>query len=439
MSPDDRIPLRHVTAAPAPAPARGGRGPSAVRFRRRCALPLAAALLACAGARRDEGAGAQPAAQPAPPEVEEVVGHSFTPTRRDFDEARLAELRLPAGYRVGVFARGLENPRMMAVGPDGTVYVTRPARGDVLALRDRDGDGRAEEKAVVASRLEGVHGIVLHDGRAYLASPTQVYVADLTPGGRLGTPRVLIDDLPDGGQHPNRTLAVGRDGMLYISVGSTCNACDEPNPEHATLLRTRPDGRNREIYARGLRNTLGFGFHPATGEVWGVDNGTDWLGDDTPPEELNRIVRGGDYGWPYCFGERRIDEAHPAEPEGTTKEAYCARTEPAVLTYEPHSAPIALAFYEGTGFPADYRGDAFVALRGSWNRYPPSGYKVVRIRFDNGRPVAMEDFLTGFLIEGGRAHFGRPAGIAVARDGALLVSDDANGVVYRVAYQGSGR
>jgi len=337
---------------------------------------------------------------------------------------------------VDVFATGMGNPRMMAVAPDGGVYITRPRTGDVVLLRDRDGDGRADEQSVVVSGIEGVHGIALHQGRAYLAAPTAVYVADVRGDGRLGTPRTLIADLPDGGQHPNRTLAIGPDGMLYISIGSTCNACVETNPEHAALIRTRLDGTARTLYARGLRNTIGFAFHPQTRELWGMDHGTDWRGNDTPPEELNRIVAGGDYGWPFCYGRQQVDELFAIMPEGMTREAYCARTQPAVLTYTAHSAPIGLAFYDGAMFPAEYRGDAFVAMRGSWNRVPASGYKVVRIRFRDGSPVAIEDFVSGFLLGDGRSYFARPAGIAVARDGALLVSDDTNGVIYRIAYAG---
>ncbi|MFO7262203.1 MAG: sorbosone dehydrogenase family protein [bacterium] len=391
-------------------------------------------LLACGPTPEPGEPGAQPA--PPPPEAERVVGYTFTPHRREFDMTMLGRLQTPAGFRVDVFATGMGNPRMMAVAPDGGVYITRPRTGDVVLLRDRDGDGRADEQSVVVSGIEGVHGIALHQGRAYLAAPTAVYVADVRGDGRLGTPRTLIADLPDGGQHPNRTLAIGPDGMLYISIGSTCNACVETNPEHAALIRTRLDGTARTLYARGLRNTIGFAFHPQTRELWGMDHGTDWRGNDTPPEELNRIVAGGDYGWPFCYGRQQVDELFAIMPEGMTREAYCARTQPAVLTYTAHSAPIGLAFYDGAMFPAEYRGDAFVAMRGSWNRVPASGYKVVRIRFRDGSPVAIEDFVSGFLLGDGRSYFARPAGIAVARDGALLVSDDTNGVIYRIAYAG---
>ena len=245
---------------------------------------------------------------------------------------------------------------------------------------------------------------------------------------------MLINNLPDGGQHPNRTIAFGPDGMLYITVGSTCNACDEPNDEHATILRSQPDGSNRTIYAEGLRNTIGFGWHPQTRELWGMDHGSDWRGNDQPPEELNRIQQGEHFGWPFCWGDRRPDVYLSAEPKGTTKEEFCAKTQPPVLTYTAHSAPLGMVFYTGSQFPQEYRGDAFVTMRGSWNRNPPVGYKVVRVRYQNGKPVAIEDFITGFLNEKRTAQFGRPVGIAVAPDGSLLFTDDTNGVIYRMSY-----
>jgi glucose/arabinose dehydrogenase len=367
-----------------------------------------------------------------------VVGHAVRPARRDFSESFLNQLRVPAGFRVGVFARGLTNPRMMAVAPDGTVYVTDRDKGEVVALTDRDGDGRSDGTRIVVPNLARVHGITIHQNRLYLATIKEVYVADLKPDGTASAPRMLIRDLPDGGQHDNRTIAFGRDGMLYISVGSTCNDCEEPNKEHATILRAKSDGNARTIFARGLRNTIGWGWHPVTSEMWGMDHGSDWRGDDLPPEELNGIVEGSDYGWPYCYGERRVDPTRD-NPKGTTKEAYCARTLPSTLTYQAHSAPIGMVFYTGSQFPPEYRNDAFVAMRGSWNRRPPTGYKVVRLRFKNGNPASFEDFLTGFLIEGGQAHFGRLAGLAVARDGSLLVADDSNGIIYRVSYGDGGR
>lgn len=372
-------------------------------------------------------------------QVNTVVGNTVKPERRDVSEALIKQLKLPTGFQLNVFAEGLGNPRMMAFANDGTLYVTRRDQGDVMMLRDRNGDGRADEKRVVASNLKLVNGITIRENRLYLATPTTVSVADLQQNGSVANMRPLVENLPDGGQHPNRTLAFGPDGMLYITVGSTCNGCDDSNPESATIVQVRPDGSQRTIYAKGLRNTIGFGWHPQTKELWGMDHGTDWRGDNLPPEELNRIQPRGNYGWPFCYGDRRPDIYLSADPEGMSKEEYCSRTIAPVLTYQAHSAPIGMVFYTATQFPQEYRNDAFVAMRGSWNRNPPSGYKVVRLRFQNGKPVGFEDFLTGFLVEKGAAQFGRVAGLMVAPDGSLLIAEDTNGVIYRVSYTGNNK
>lgn len=365
-----------------------------------------------------------------------IEGHAFRPERRDVGDDDVARFRVPDGFRVEVLARGLGEPRMMAVDDDGTVYVTRPRSGDVIALSPGAGGGRAAPRTVVAG-LDGVHGITRRDRTLYLAMPTRVVSVEL-PGGPDARPRTVVDGLPGGGQHPNRTLAFGPDGALYVSVGSTCNACQEPDPESATLLRVSADG-TRRVYARGLRNTIGFGWHPRSGVLYGMDHGTDWLGDDRPPEELNRIEDGKDYGWPYCFGDRQVDP-QMKPPEGThaaaaeTKESRCARTTGPVQEAPAHGAPIGLVFYDAAQFPERYRGAAFVAMHGSWNRKPASGYEVVAIPFDAEGPTAFEPFLSGFLVDGGAAYLARPAGLAVARDGALLLTDDGNGVLYRVSH-----
>ena len=236
----------------------------------------------------------------------EVVGHIVRPPTVEPTAPRLRALQVPEGFTIRAFAEGLENPRILAVGDDGAVYVTRREQGDVLRLRDADGDGAADEVRTML-RLPDVHGITVHNGDVYLATIREVYRVPVEADGSFGRPVSLITDLPDGGQHPNRTLAFGPDGKLYISVGSTCNACLEPNHESATLLRAEPDGASRAIFASGLRNTIGFAWHPQTGELWGLDHGSDWLGDDRPREELNRIVQGANYGWPYVTSGGQID------------------------------------------------------------------------------------------------------------------------------------
>jgi glucose/arabinose dehydrogenase len=382
-------------------------------------------------------------AQDQPAQDQEVIGHSVRPERVDATEERRQGLELPEGFALEVFAKGLENPRMMAIQEDGTLYVSQPEPDNVVRLRDTDGDGKADEDEVVASGLgQQLHGLAIHDGRLYIATIHKVYAADIGENGSLGEPQELIGNLPDGGQHPKRTIGFDSEGRLYVSVGSTCNACEEPDPEHATILRAEPDGSSRTVFAKGLRNTIGFAWHPQTGELWGSDHGSDWRGDNDPPDELNRIEEGRDYGWPYCFGDREADP-HTEAPKGyETSKDYCRqKTQGMVLGYTAHSAPIDFLFYDGAMFPEAYGNDAFVAMRGSWNRKPPTGYKVVRVDFEKGEPKAVEDFLTGFLIDGESdepRHFGRLAGLAIMPDGALLVSDDTNGMIYRVSYASEG-
>ena len=365
-----------------------------------------------------------------------IEGYHTRPARAAFEESMVENLALPEGFSVHVYASGLGAPRMMAVHGD-TVYVTRRESGDVIALRDTTGDGRADETIPVAADLPYVHGIEVVDDRLLVVTDVEMYSLTLAAGSEVGQPERVIDNLPDAGQHPNRTLELGPDGVLYLSIGSTCNACDEPNPEHATLQQVDPTSFARVTFAEGLRNTIGFDWHPDTGELWGMDHQTDMRGDDRYPEELNRISAGGHYGWPFCWGEREVDEMLNASPEGTTKDEFCAATEPMVMGHQAHAAPLDLLFYSGDSFPTDYRGDAFVTLHGSWNRSEPVGYAVFRIAFDGGQPVAFEEFLGGFLSADGSSQFGRPVGLGVLPDGSLLISEDANGVIYRVVFDGN--
>ena len=381
--------------------------------------------------------GALPAAaqQSAKSNEVEIVGHVVEPAPLEPTDERIGRLELPDGFEIAKFAEGLVNPRMLAVADDGTVYVTQRSVGNVVMLRDEDGDGRADVQQQVASR-PNMHGIAIDGRRMYLTTIQDVYRAEIKEDGTLGELERIIDDLPDAGQHPNRTIALGPDGKLYISVGSTCNACGEANPENATLLRAEPDGSSRRIFASGLRNTIGFDWQPETGELYGLDHGIDWLGDQEQQEELNRLEQGKKYGWPYIYADGKRNPADEP-PGGISMEEWARTSEAPVLLYTPHSAPMQMAFYRGGSFPEEYRGDAFAAMRGSWNRKPPSGYEVVRIRFEDGEPQAIEPFVTGFLVdqgEGEAGQFARLAGLAIARDGALLVSDDSNGVIYRISY-----
>lgn len=354
------------------------------------------------------------------------------PDKVEATDARIARLKVPGGFAVAPFATDLKNVRVIVVAPDGTIYASRRDQGDVIMLRDANGDGRADAPPQVVLARAGAHGLAIHDNKLYLATVKEVFVADIRSDGTLGEARMIIGDLPDGGQHPNRTLAFGPDGMLYISVGSTCNTCNETHQESATMLRGSADGKSRGIFASGLRNTIGFDWHPQTGELWGMDHGIDFLGDNQQPEELNLLQHGKLYGWPHVYGRGDI---HPqtTPPGELSKQQWKQMSVPMTLGYTAHAAPMQMLFYRGGQFPAEYRGDAFVTMRGSWNRDKPSGYEVVRIRYRDGKPQAIEPFLTGFLTDGGRTHFARPVGLAIMPDGALLVGDDANGVIYRVS------
>jgi Raf kinase inhibitor-like YbhB/YbcL family protein len=360
----------------------------------------------------------------------------FKPAKVEATPARIAALKAPAGFSVTAFATGLKNARILAVAPNGDVYLSRRDQGNVLMLRDANGDGRADGAPITVASRAGAHGLAIRDNKLYLVTVKELFVADILKDGMLGELKLLVGDLPDAGQHPNRTMAFGPDGMLYLSVGSTCNVCNENNPENATLLRITPDGQQRTIFATGLRNTIGFGWQPQTGELWGFDHGIDFLGDNQQQEEVNKIELGKMYGWPHVYG---AGEIYPqSTPVGDiTKEQWKARSTPMVVGWTAHAAPMQMVFYTGAAFPAEFRGDAFVTMRGSWNRAKASGYEIVRVRYTNGQATSVEPFVTGFLTDGGKTHIARPVGLAMAKDGALLMADDANGVIYRVAYTGS--
>lgn len=365
----------------------------------------------------------------------------FKPQQVDATDARVAQLKVPAGFTITKFAEKAGNPRMLVVAPNGDVYVSDRTKGTVMLVRDANKDGKAELIKDVAQKKD-LHGLALRDGKLYLTSIRELFVADIKPDGSLGELKTVYDDLPDAGQHPNRTMHFSPDGQLYLSAGSTCNACDERNKESATLLQIKTDGSGRQVFAKGLRNTIGFGWHPRTKALWGFDHGIDWLGDEDQREELNEIKEGADYGWPYVYANGKIPP-HP-QPADETPEQYAAKTAKPIQLYDAHAAPLDMVFNTASAsasssFPKEYQNDAFVTMHGSWNRAKPSGYKIVRVRFDEqGRATGIEDFVSGWLVNGNKEHFGRVCGIAQHTDGSLLVTDDANGVIYRVAYSARG-
>ena len=329
-------------------------------------------------------------------------------------------LRVPAGFKISVFADKLEGVRYLTLGPGNAIYASQPGSGRVVRMRDRD--GVADSVVEVASGLKGPFGIAFRGDTMYVAEMTRVKRFD--PGTR--DPKNIIDDIPGGG-HSTRTIVFGPDGKLYLAVGSSCNLCDEKDSLRAAVSQFNRDGTGGRIFARGLRNTVGIAFNPKTGELWGGNNDRDNLGDDLPPEHVNIIKDGKNYGWPECY--------LPGKPNPEYGSANCSNVEPPAITVQAHSAPLGLAFYTGTQFPQEYRGDAFMTLHGSWNRSIPTGAKVVRIRVDadGHRATGVEDFIVGWQRPDG-SRWGRPVGLLVLPDGSLLVSDDYGGKIWRVSY-----
>ena len=343
--------------------------------------------------------------------------------------AQTEKVQLPPGFRFEVFASDLGMARFMAFDDQGHLYVSTPRSGKVVVLPDRDGDGRADEAVPFAEGLDRPHGIAFRDGWAYVAENGRVLRFQDRDGDlKADVQEVVVPDLPRGGGHWTRTLGFGADGKLYVSAGSSCNVCVEDDPRRAAILQFNPDGTEGRIYAQGIRNAVGFVFHPQTKEIWATENGRDWLGDDAPPDEVLIVRDGGHYGWPYCHGQKVPD------PEFSLP-GFCEETIPPTLGLQAHSAPLGLTFYTGSQFPEEYRGDLFIAYHGSWNRSVPTGYKVVRVRMKDGEPLSVEDFLTGFLV--GRNVWGRPVDLVVTKDGSLLVSDDFSGRIYRIFYEGT--
>jgi glucose/arabinose dehydrogenase len=320
---------------------------------------------------------------------------------------------------------------MLAVSPDGHIHVAERGAGRIVRLPDRDGDGVADRVEVAADGLDAPSSIAFYPDRT-------LYVGETTRVLRLSAPdregvyrqrEVIVDGLPSREGHSTRTVTFSPDGSaLYVSVGSSCNVCIEQDARRAAILRFAVDGSGAEIYATGLRNAVGITFRPGTDELWVTVNGRDWLGDDQPPETIYVVRQGDDAGWPRCHAGR-IEDPDYGEPGS------CEGVAVPVVEMQAHSAPLGLTFYTGDQFPEGYRGDLYVAFHGSWNRSERTGYKVVRIPIDGGVPGPVEDFATGWLRENSSV-WGRPVDVLTGTDGSLYVSDDGEGRIYRVFFQG---
>ncbi|MDJ0698842.1 MAG: PQQ-dependent sugar dehydrogenase [Woeseiaceae bacterium] len=337
--------------------------------------------------------------------------------------ADLDDIVLPPGFDIEVLAE-VPNARSLTLGEKGTIFVSNRRKRSVYAVVLRD-----DEQPEVIEILEGrdsPNGIAFHDGDLYVAEVSRVTrLRDIE--NRLMNPPAaepLPIDLPDKRHHGWRYIGFGPDGKLYISIGAPCNVCDEDG--FAEIVRMDPDGSNRETYARGVRNSVGFTWHPETGELWFTDNGRDMLGDNLPPCELNRVTEAGQhFGFPYCHAGELLD---PKFGEGRN----CADYEPPVQNLGPHVAPLGVRFYTGAMFPEEYHGQIFVAEHGSWNRSKKIGYRVMLVRLEHGLPVSYEPFAEGWLQ--GQDVSGRPVDLLVLEDGSLIVSDDNAGLLYRISY-----
>lgn len=338
-------------------------------------------------------------------------------------------IELPPGFTLSIYAANVPNARSMALSPGGTLFVGTRKLGKVYALPDRNGDYRADEVITLARGLNMPNGVAFRDGDLYVAEVHRVIrFKDIERRLRSpGEPEVVSEAFPDKRWHGWKFIRFGPDGRLYVPVGAPCNVCESDDPRFAAILRMNAEGGNPEIFARGVRNTVGFDWHPVTKELWFTDNGRDWLGDDLPPDELNRAgVKGLHFGFPYLHGQDVPD------PSFGGKVKHAAFTKPA-LEHPAHVAPLGMRFYTGRMFPAAYRNQIFIAEHGSWNRSSPIGYRIALARFTGEGDLRYEVFASGWLKED--KVMGRPVDLEVMPDGSLLVSDDHRGAIYRIVYR----
>lgn len=344
----------------------------------------------------------------------------------------LHNLNLPEGFKIEVFAEGIDGARSMAMGEEGTLFVGTRNENTVYAVQDLDGDFWAEKVMVLDTTLEVPNGIAYKDGALYVAEVNRLlkYPNIEESVSNPPQPEVIYDDYPTEFHHGWKYIAFGPDGKLYVPVGAPCNICDSTDEDErfATITRMDPDGSNREIYAKGVRNTVGFTWHPETKELWFTDNGRDMMGDDIPPCELNRVSEAGQhFGYPYCHG-------------GTIKDPEfgdqfpCSDFVPPAQPLGAHVAPLAVKFYRGNMFPEKYRDYVFIAEHGSWNRSAKVGYKISLVKLDGNKAVSYETFIDGWLNDDTQEQFGRPVDLLFLKDGSLLISDDYGDAIYRVTY-----
>jgi glucose/arabinose dehydrogenase len=336
----------------------------------------------------------------------------------------LANVRLPTGFKIELYTDQVDGARSLTLGKNGTVYVGTARPGVVYAVSRAAAAGKPAVRTI-ARNLNAPNGVAYKDGALYVAETHRIVrFDDVDTSTGVLQPKVVRDDLPKDRHHSLRYIAFGPDAKLYVGIGAPCNVCDEPN--YGVIVRMNADGSDKEVFARGVRNTVGFAWHPQTRELWFTDNGRDWMGDDVPPCELNRAPHAGlNFGFPFCHG------ADIKDPEyGSLGD--CTRAVPPARSLGAHVAPLGMRFFTGNLFPAAYRGQIFVAEHGSWNRSVLSGYRITRLKLDGDRVVSYEPFVNGF--HRGNDVFGRPVDLLQLDDGSLLISDDRAGALYRVTY-----
>ena len=343
----------------------------------------------------------------------------------------LDKIKLPAGFTINVYAE-VENARSMALSPSGVLYVGNKDKGNVYAVKDTDGDFKADKKWVLASGLNMPNGVAFKDGDLYIAEVSKISKISGVESklANPSAPTTVKDDYPTETHHGWKYIAFGPDGKLYVPVGAPCNICEPKDEVFASITRINPDGSGREIFAKGVRNSVGFTWHPDTKELWFTDNGRDMLGDEIPSCELNYAPKAGmHFGYPYCH------EGAVKDPEFGSKRPCSDFVAPADKL-GPHVAPLGLKFYTGSLFPSQYKNQLFVALHGSWNRSKKSGYTVNLVKVANNKVSGHEVFASGWLDEAAQKAWGRPVDVLVLPDGSMLVSDDQANVIYRIAYKG---
>lgn len=393
--------------------------------------PVAEATTPSAEEETTEGAEAEEAATVDSEDA--VVGGQSAPAAPVAGNNPLPyEITLPPGFRIDIYADNVPNARSMALGPDGTLVVGTRSDGRLYALRDTNADYQADEVHTLASDMNMPNGVAFRDGSLYVAEVDRVLRYDNIAGNLASPPEpvVVSDEFPSDTHHGWKYIAFGPDDKLYVPVGAPCNICDTEEGPYSKIWRMNPDGSELEVFAEGMRNTVGFDWHPVTGELWWTDNGGDNLGDDVPPDELNRSPEPGmHFGYPYCHGGTVLD------PEFGDQRS-CDEFTPPAQALGPHVAALGMTFYTGAMFPEEYHNQVFIPEHGSWNRSVPIGYRITLVRLnENSEATSYEVFAEGWLAEDGTVH-GRPVDLLVMPDGSMLVSDDEAGMIYRISYQG---